>query len=336
VGSRAAGLLDALLQLLSPVPPITVELRRAGMVESRHTVHAAVADPSGAVVRSWGDEDWPTFPRSAVKPLQALPLVESGAADAFGLGERELALACASHRGEAGHVAAVEAWLERIGCAVDDLECGVETGRVARASANNCSGKHAGFLTIARHLDVDPAGYVRADHHVQRLVCEALAETTGTAPGGAPAGVDGCGIPAPRMPLRAVATGAAGLARPDAAGWSPDRTSAARRLTAAMVAEPWYVGGTGRLCTDLLDAAGGDVVVKFGAEGVQLAALPGLGLGVAVKVESGDVPASEVALGHVLAALDAIDGDVDERVFGPRRQRRNWSGTHVADLVATA
>lgn len=316
--------------------PLTVELWRGPHVESRHVVHAAVADVEGRVLEAWGDPDRLTHPRSAVKPLQALPLVETGAADAFGLGSVELALACASHLGEDGHVAAVEAWLDRIGCTVGDLECGVERAHcdrdpAATAARNNCSGKHVGFLTVARHLGVDPAGYIRPEHPVQELVRAALAETTRTALDPAEAGTDGCGIPVHPMPLHAIATAAAGFGTPSE--WPAGRADAAHRLTAAMVAQPWYVAGTGRLCTDLLTAANGDVVVKVGAEGVQLVALPRLGLGIALKAEDGSVPASEVALGHVLAQVEGHDRD---EVFASRRRITNHAGTHVADLVIGA
>lgn len=312
--------------------PLTVELWRGPHVESRHVVHAAVVDVSGAVVRAWGDVDRLTHPRSAVKPLQALPLVETGAADAFGLGSVELALACASHDGEDGHVAAVDAWLARIGCSADDLECGVEQAHrdldpAATAARNSCSGKHVGFLTVARHLGVDTRGYIQPDHPVQELVRAAMAETARTALDPAEAGIDGCGIPVHPMPLRAMATAAAGFGTPTE--WPQGRADAARRLAAAMVAQPWYVAGTGRLCTDLLGSAGGDVLVKFGVEGVQLASLPHLGLGIACKAEDGSRPASEVALGHVLAEVEGFDRT---DVFESRRRVTNHVGTHVADL----
>lgn len=311
-------------------PTLTVELRRGPRVESRHVVHAVAVDAADAVVRAWGDADRCTHPRSSVKPLQALPLVESGAADAFGLGDVELALACASHEGEPGHVGAVEAWLARLGCTPDDLECGVEDRRGPTPAGNNCSGKHAGFLTLAQHLRVPTAGYIRPEHPVQQLVTAALAEVAEVELDPAHAGIDGCGIPVHPMPLRALAGAGARFAAPPST-WAPERADAARRLGAAMVAEPWYVDGTRRLCTDLLRAADGEVLVKVGAEGVQLAALPRLRLGIAVKVEDGATRASEVALGHVLAAM-GCDGARTVEVFDRRRRITNWAGTHVADL----
>ena len=297
---------------------MVVELVRGPVVESTHLVHAVVVDAGGTVLHGWGDVERLTHPRSAVKPLQALPLVETGAADAFGLGDVELALACSSHNGEAGHVDSVEAWLHRLGFSDADLECGVQEDRGPSPAGNNCSGKHAGFLTVARHLGVDPTGYIRPDHPVQRLVTAALAQATGVELDPALAGTDGCGIPVHPVPLRSLALAAARFGSP-----------AAARLSAAMVAQPWLVAGTGRMVTDLLRSAGGDVVVKDGAEGVQLAVLPRLGLGIAVKAEDGSVPASEVALGHVLAIVEGHDR---ADVFGSRRRITNHAGTHVADL----
>lgn len=290
-----------------------------------------VVDCDGQILHSWGDPDRLVHPRSAVKPLQALPLVESGAADAFELGSRELALACSSHNGEPGHVEAVESWLARIGCSHEDLECGVEASRGPTAARNNCSGKHVGFLTVARHLGVDPEGYIGPDHPVQQLVTRALAETTGADLDPSRAGVDGCGIPIHPVPLHALALAAARFASPEG-HWPDDRTAAAHRLGAAMTAHPWIVAGTDRLPTGLMAAAAGEVIAKDGAEGVQLAALPGRGLGIALKTLDGHVPASEIALGHVLAVVEGFDR---ADVFGPRRRIENHAGTHVADLVVT-
>lgn len=294
-----------------------------------HHVHAVVVDAAGDVQRTWGDAERLVHPRSAVKPLQALPLVETGAADAFGCTDEELALACSSHSGEPGHVEAVEAWLTRIGCSHEDLECGVEASRGPTAARNNCSGKHVGFLTVARHLGVDPAGYIRADHPVQQLVTEALAGTTGEALDPARSGIDGCGIPIHPVPLRTLALAAARFGSPQG-HWAEERRAAADRLGSAMAAHPWLVAGTGRLPTDLMTDAGGELLAKDGAEGVQFVALPRRGLGIAVKALDGHVPTSEIALGHVLAEVDGFDRT---DVFGPRRRITNHAGVHVADLV---
>ena len=296
-----------------------------------HVVHAVVVDAAGDIQQAWGEPERLVHPRSAVKPLQALPLVETGAADAFGCSDEELALACSSHNGEPGHVESVEAWLARIGYSHEDLECGVEASRGPTSARNNCSGKHVGFLTVARHLGVDPAGYIRPDHPVQQLVTQALAETAGETIDPDRSGIDGCGIPIHPVPLRALALAASRFGSPGGY-WTDERGAAVRRLANAMTVHPWLVAGTGRLPTDLMAAAGGDLVVKDGAEGVQFAALPGRGLGIAVKALDGHVPASEIVLGHVLAEVEGFDRD---DVFGPRRRIENHAGTHVADLIVT-
>lgn len=337
MGQGAGGLLHAVLQLLRPKrqtasvtegPTLVVEMRRGPHPESRHQVHAVAADTDGCVIRSWGKADRLTHARSAVKPLQALPLVETGAAAAYGLSEVELALACASHSGEPAHVAAVEAWLARIGCRAEDLECGIQEGRVATPSANNCSGKHTGFLTVARHLDVPTSGYIDRHHPVQRRVTAALADASGERIDPADAGIDGCGIPVHPLPLRSIAVAGARFGAPPD-GWPPDRRDAARLLAAAMTAQPWYVAGTDRTDTELMVAAGDDLLVKVGAQGVQLAAIPSAGIGIAVKVEDGDVHASEVALAHAIAAAAPDLAERLEPVFAPRRVVTNHVGTRV-------
>lgn len=317
---------------------LTVDLIRGHpdhqTLESTHRVDAVVVHPDRTLVEAWGDPDRLVFPRSAVKPIQALPLVESGAADAFGLTTTELALACASHNGEPGHVQAVESWLERIGCSAHDLECGIQSipgdGRLRPSPvANNCSGKHAGFLTVCRHLGFDTKGYIRADHPVQNLVTHTLAAFTSYDVDVAERGTDGCGIPAYPIPLHALAASAARVAASSNEPADP-RADAVQRLASAMVAEPWFVAGTHRMATEVLGAAGGSIVVKDGAEGVQWAALPNLGLGIAVKCVDGSGRASEAALGYV---LEQIGATAASSVFSERCHVANWAGTHVADLV---
>jgi len=328
---------------VSAADPVLVEVLRGSVVESVHRGAAVVADARGRIVAGWGESARPTYPRSAIKPLQALPLIETGAAGRFGLGEVEIALACASHGGEPGHVAAVADWLRRMNLGAGDLECGAhwpsnaEAARaLARAAAepgplhNNCSGKHAGFLAGARHLGEDTAGYIERDHPVQRRVAAALSEMCGHDLGATACGVDGCGIPTFALPLSALATGMARLADP--AGLGPARIAAAERIRAAMAARPWFVAGTGRLCTAVMQAAP-LVLVKTGAEGVYAAALPRLGLGVALKVDDGAGRASEVALLAVLNKLDALTAEqaaaLAERA---RPELRNVVGRVVGEL----
>jgi len=303
-----------------------IEVTRGDMVESRHRAHIAIVDPDGKVVQVWGDIERPVYGRSAIKPLQALPLIESGAADRFRVSVAEIALACASHNGEPRHVELVTAWLARIGCSVADLECGshaplhessvealIRVGRKPDATYNNCSGKHTGFLATARHLGEPTAGYIRYEHPVQQRILGALEQMTGMRLGNAPRGIDGCGIPVIGIPLANMALAMARLADPDP-HVPAARAAAAKRIIAAMASEPFLVAGTGRVCTKVMETVGAKVVLKTGAEGVYTAALPTLGLGVALKVEDGASRAAEVAMGRVLQHLKLLNAD-EEKVL---------------------
>lgn len=312
--------------------PLLVEIIRGAGVESRHEVDLAVVDDQGRVVSSWGDSARPVLPRSAVKPIQALPLVSTGAAESYSLSEVELALACSSHSGERSHVLAVEAWLDLLDLGSDVLACGVhepldkasaralsEAGVEPTAVHNNCSGKHAGFLTVVQHLGLSPKGYLAPGHPLQAdHVTPALAEAFGVDFSSQVPAVDGCGIPAWTMPLDRLAAGWAQLGL--TTGADPGA-----RLLAAMRAQPHYVAGTGRACTQLIAAATGRTVVKNGAEGVFCAVLPDDGLGVALKVRDGAYRAAETALSWVLALLGRFDGEVNEVV-------KNWTGTPVGEV----
>ncbi len=247
--------------------PVLAEVLRGNAVESRRRGSFAVVDAAGRVVSSAGPIEALVFPRSAVKPLQALPLIESGAVERLSLSRKEIALACASHRGEPAHVDAVRSWLAAAGLDADALECGAHPPLGGAAAAalvrqgvapsplhNNCSGKHAGFLCTAVHLGENPRGYIQADHPVQRRVTAALAEMTGADLVAAPCGCDGCGIPTYAMPLRAVARGMARMA--DTAGLGPERARAAAVILDAMAAEPFFVEGTASFVTDCMTVAG--------------------------------------------------------------------------------
>ncbi len=295
--------------------PVAILVLRGERVESRHRVSYVVADAAGRRRHGAGDLDRPIFPRSAVKPLQALVLLESGAAERFAVSPAELALACASHGGEAMHVEAIRRWLARLGLEPASLECGahpplhgpsaerlVVAGRPPEPVHNNCSGKHTAMLATARHLDAPLAGYTRPDHPVQRRVAAALAEMAGIDALPAPA-LDGCGLPTYPLTLGQLATALARLADP--AGLPPARGAACREICAAMTAHPKLVAGSGRACTAIMTVAP-EVVVKTGAEGVYGAALPSLGLGLALKVEDGGSRAAPVALLALLEALGVL------------------------------
>jgi len=323
-----------------PLAPVTVEVMRGALVESRHRAAFAVVDPAGKVVLSGGDIARPVYARSSAKPLQALPLVESGAAAAFDLSDTELALACASHSGEPRHVAAVRAWLARLGLGEADLECGPQLpshhatlidflrgGGEPDAVHNNCSGKHTGFLTLARHLGVPTRGYIRYEHPVQQRILGILEAMAGLDLGAAPRGIDGCGIPVIGIPLGNWALAFARLADPH--DQPEPRQAACARLRAAMTAEPFIVAGTGRYCTRLMEAAGGRVVAKGGAEGVYCAALPELGLGLAIKAEDGADRAAEITLGGILRRLGVLGAAEAALLETPIRNR---AGLRVGEV----
>lgn len=310
-------------------PPLRIELTRGRLVESSHEVRVVVATGRGPA-RVHGDGDALVHPRSSVKMIQALPLVESGAADAFDLGDDELALACASHAGAPQHVAVVQRWLDRIGLDHTALECGPQLGRAEGAIANNCSGKHTGFLTVAQHLGLDPAGYLDPDHPVQRRVTASLAGVLDLVPDPGIAGVDGCGIPVHPVPLASLAAGVARFATPPD-HWPAERREACRRLGAAMRARPELVAGNDDVCTQLMAGVDG-LIAKNGAEGVYVLGFVGRDLGVAVKATDGARRAAEAAVAAVLRDL----GEPVPSAVGERFRLTNWAGTEVGEVRADA
>jgi len=297
--------------------PVLVEVTRGAMVESRHRGAVAIVDAHGHVELAAGDIAQPVYARSGLKPIQALPLIETGAADAFGLTDSEIALAAASHNGEPRHVELIAAWLARIGLGVEALACGAslpateaaqralfEAGGAATAAHDNCSGKHTGFLTVARHLGYPPEGYTRLDHPVQQRVLGVLEQMTGLDLSGAPLGLDGCGIPVIGIPLGNLALAMARFGDPH--DQPAARQAACARIRAAMTAEPFLVAGTGRFCTRAIEALEGRALVKTGAEGVYCATVPEGGLGIAIKIDDGARRAAEAVMIRVLDRLGAI------------------------------
>ncbi|NQV84616.1 MAG: asparaginase [Rhodospirillales bacterium] len=302
--------------------PLIVEVTRGDMIESRHRGDCVVVDRTGAVVHAWGDGERQIYPRSAIKPLQALALVETGAADAYRISDAELALAAASHSATQGHVDAVAGWLERVGLAESDLECAghdpmhrdadkalIRVDQTPGPLHNNCSGKHAGFLTTALHMGEPTKGYLAASHPVQQRLLAILSDMGGVDLSGTPRGVDGCGIPVIGMPLAAMAVALARMADPQ--DLDIRRAEAARRILAAMVNHPNMVAGPGRFDTIAMTAGRGAFVIKTGAEGVYAGILPGLGLGVALKIDDGAKRAAEVAMAAVLKHLGVVDGEAE-------------------------
>lgn len=318
-----------------------VELWRGGLLESTHRGHAVVCDETGQIVAAWGDPDRVIFPRSSAKMMQALPLVESGAADAFGLTPRQLSLSCASHEGSALHVGAAREWLAGLGLGDSDLRCGAhepsnraERDRLIRAHErpcqlhNNCSGKHSGFLTATKHLGAGPE-YIEIDHPLQKAIRVAIEEVTNEEVAGW--GIDGCSAPNFASSVAALARAMAryAVAREDGPGV---RERAMARLRAAMAAHPEMVSGEGRACTELMRACGGGVALKGGAEAVYVAMLPAQRLGLCLKIEDGTSRASEAALVALLTRLGALDANHPAAQTYLPAPQKNWRGFTTGEL----
>lgn len=328
----------------SPTDPILVEVTRGDMVESRHRGAAAIVDSDGRVISVWGDIETPVYSRSALKPIQAIPLIESGAADQFGLRDAEIALACASHGGEPRHTETVAAWLKKIGLSVQDLECGVQTpsygpaaealllkGEKPTALNNNCSGKHTGFLSVAVHKGEKTKGYIKLEHPVQQRILGVLEQLTDINLGAAPKGIDGCGIPVIGVPLGTLALAFARMAKP--ATLPKPRIAAIARIRKAMAAEPFMVAGSGRFCTRVMQVLGERAVVKTGAEGVYIAILRDKGLGIALKIDDGGTRASEVVLAALLQRCGVFDPALESALCVPILNR---AGLQVGEVRPSA
>jgi len=290
---------------------VRVEQLRGGWVEAVHDVHVVVVDSAGTLVARAGDPELVTFWRSAAKPFQALPLIEDGAAERFGLTSEELALACASHSSEPEQVARVRELLGKIGCSERDLLCGPHpplSDRVAQdyqtrgvrltAVYSNCSGKHAGMLALARHHGWPTEFYTRLEHPVQQRCLPEVSRWTGVPAGDIKTAVDGCGVVCYGMPLRNMALAYARLGNVEFG-----MRNAAFRIVEAMLRHPELIAGEGRPCTEMMRAHPGRVITKVGAEGVYCALLTQQRLGVALKVTDGHAIASALAMAAVLEEL---------------------------------
>lgn len=323
---------------------ILIENLRGGHVEGVHRGHAIILNGAGEVIQSWGDPQAVIFPRSSCKMVQALPLIESGAADAFGLTSAHLALACASHQGADLHTDGVGAWLDGIGIDRAALICGAQMPRESSVKThmiktdtspcpihNNCSGKHAGFLTLAKHLGAD-FNYVDLDHPVQQAILAATEETADEAVQGH--GIDGCSAPNFRLTLMGFGRQMAAFARaPQEVG---SRARAMTRLVNAMRSHPEHVAGDGRACTELMHAMKGAGAVKTGAEGVFSAILPELDRAIVLKIEDGATRASEAAIAALLVRVGALQADDPMVVKRMLRPMPNFAGDQVAHLQPAA
>ena len=320
--------------------PVGVEVLRGETVESIHRVHVVVVDGSGNVVKESGDAETVTYLRSAAKPFQALPLVTSGAADALGLDDRELALCCGSHAGEPRHVEVAQRLLDKAGLSSTLLQCGSHAPRSKLAKESlkggrstplhhNCSGKHAGLMALQKHLGGDPADYWKPDSLAQQAALRALREVSGCSD--IRVGMDGCSVPSFAMPLRHAALLFARLAMPQ--GVDAATAKGLERLRGAMTRHPEMVGGTENLDTDLMGASEDRLVCKAGAEGTEGVGDLASGMGLYLKVEDGSARAVAPATIEALRQLAWLEGRAFE-VLGEwwMPSLTNWAGRPVGRI----
>ena len=325
-----------------PDNPILVRLWRAGHVESVHRGAWVVVDADGAVVDGQGDWNHPVFARSSTKSLQALPLIESGAAERFGITDEELALALASHHAEEQHTQRVEALLARLGLSHEHLQCGAQAPTNSRARAalakaglkptaahNNCSGKHACFLALALHMGVDPARYLERENEAQSAVRRAVEEMSGTRSGELSVAVDGCSAPTFRLPLARLATALARMANPERL--APARRSACERMARVAAEHPELIGASqGSLCSDLLRASEGKLFPKLGAEAVYVLGIRGAGRGLALKIDDGNYRAMQPLVVELCERFGFLTREQAARLEAWRQGPiRNWAGLEV-------
>lgn len=319
-------------------PTALVEVSRGDIVESRHFGHAVIANAAGEIVEAWGDPTKVILPRSSAKMLQALPLLESGAG--AHLSTEQLALACASHSAEEMHVSRVSSWLADLGLDEHALCCGptpsldqerrhqmIRDGEQYTRLHSDCSGKHSGFLTLAKHLGAD-LNYVDIGHPVQKAVKTAIEEMAGEdSPG---FGIDGCAAPNFAITMHGMARAMARFASMGDGSSSRDR--ACVTLREAMMQRPELVSGTRRSCNDLMRAAKGKAAVKSGAEGFYVAILPEARLGIALKIEDGATRASGAAMAALLVRCGAIEADTKGLETYLNASVRNFNDDHVGTI----
>ncbi len=323
-------------------------VRRGSIVESRHELELALVDPEGRLEAATGDAARVTTFRSAAKPFQLLPLVERGHADRWGFGDADLALMSASHTGSAEHVAGVQRLLDRIGLGPDALACGYHEPEDPESLArlrggaespsplyNNCSGKHAGMLALARAEGWPVEGYHLPEHPVQQLALRTVAELCGVDAASIATAVDGCSVVVFALPLSAMARGYAVLAAAARQPGGDARSQALARIARAMMAHPRLVEGRGRVSTELMEAAAGKLLAKCGAEGLQLVAWPERARGLAIKCRDGATRATGPAVVAALERFGALERDEIERLSSLRRARvHNAAGLDVGDVTA--
>ncbi len=322
---------------------VLAEVVRGGRVESVHHGSIAVVDADGRLIAEAGDPGQFLYFRSSAKPFQAIPLVESGAADAFGLTTAELALCCASHSGTARHQEQVAALLAKLGLDETALQCGapfpydpkagslVGAGLMPRSQLGcDCSGKHSGMLATCLHRGLQIDSYLDPDHPLQREILDLMAELCALPADGIALAIDGCSLPTFGARLSDFARAWAHMAAPTV------HVEALARLRSAMLAHPENVAGEGMLDTDVMRAGGGSIVAKGGAEALQCLALPERGLGIAIRIADGSNRARQVVVEATLRALGAVDEATLAAILPIEdRELRNHNKLLVGEIRAT-
>lgn len=326
--------------------PVLVEVLRGDVVESKHRGTVAVVDESGKLKFSLGNIAKTHFPRSSLKLIQVLPLIESGGADALGLSESQLALCCASHNGEALHTGIVNEWLESFSLQDDALECGatlpmrkatahkmLKAGDSPNRCHHNCSGKHMGMLSLCKYKGYPLRHYSDYKHPSQQEWIQVLSELSGVAMENMPWDYDGCGMPAVALPLERMAFAQAQFFNPN----QPKvRRLAMQRVLQAITHYPENIAGTDRLCTDLAKASNGKIIVKTGAEGYFVGVVPSEKVGFALKIDDGATRASDAAIGgliHKMGWSQLVTGSELQQYFNPVVQ--NSQGRTVGQIRAS-
>lgn len=295
-----------------------VKVKRGNLVESYHKIHIAVTDSEGKLLYQTGNSHDKVYARSSMKPLQAIPIVETGAADYYDFSNKDLSICTASHSGEKMHTDRVTSILKRVGLEETDLKCGTHiprwqdtykklilNGRDVTPLYNNCSGKHTGMLATAKFMNESTEDYYNLNHPVQQRILKAVSEMCGYSKDDIEIGIDGCGVPVHALPLHNIACGYAKMASPTVLGM--ERSTVVQRITKAMTAAPEMVGGTNRFCTDFMIAGNGRFFGKAGAEGVYCVGDNKTGLGIAVKVEDGNGRAVYPATIEALVQLGLLN-----------------------------
>lgn len=323
--------------------PLVVEVLRGSVVESIHQVMVVVTNEIGSVINYWGNPQFLTVPRSSIKMLQALPLIESGAADKYALEDKHIAMACASHRGEKDHLLALAQWNEKVGIKEFEFICAphmpydeasatelVRKGQKPGVFCNNCAGKHSAIITTCKHLGEDPAGYDKYEHNAQKFLRKILTETMKVDHSKVPYGIDGCGIPTYAVPLQAMAVGMSTFINPKEA---PVRKAAADRILNAVRSFPFYISGSDSFNTAAIEKSQGRAIIKGGAEGVCCGVLPERKVAFAVKASDGASRAAQVVTASLLLQLGGLT-EAEFKALAKYTQPAitNWKGDVVGQM----